>query len=94
MAYNHSNDSFYDSARWKAKREAILRRDHYLCQECRKYGKMRAAKEVHHIKHLEDHPELALDNDNLVSLCHRCHNKMHPEKAVVSNMARERYRYD
>lgn len=26
---------------------------------------------------LKEHPELALDNDNLISLCVRCHNIRH-----------------
>ena len=70
----------YKSKRWKIKRLAILRRDKYLCQECKKYGKIRQAVTVHHIKHADTHPELAYDNDNLESLCQGCHNKKHPEK--------------
>ena len=70
----------YKSKRWKIKRLAILRRDKYLCQECKKYGRIRQAVTVHHIKHADTHPELAYDNDNLESLCKGCHNKKHPEK--------------
>lgn len=71
---------FYHSGKWKKKRNSILRRDKYLCQECRKYGRLRVATCVHHIKHYEDYPELAFDNKNLESLCNQCHNKKHPEK--------------
>ena len=70
----------YKSKRWKTKRLAILRRDKYLCQECRKYGKIKEAVTVHHIKHADTHPELAFEDSNLESLCTGCHNKMHPEK--------------
>ena len=49
---------------------------------------MREATEVHHIKHLDEYPELAYDNDNLVSLCHACHNARHPEKGRT---ARKKY---
>ena len=35
---------------------------------------------VHHIKHLDEFPELAFKNDNLISLCEVCHAKEHPEK--------------
>lgn len=70
----------YNSTRWKRKRQYILHRDGFLCQECKKYGRNREAKIVHHIKEVEDHPELALINSNLVSVCASCHNKIHPEK--------------
>ena len=32
---------------------------------------------VHHIMELKEHPELALDDENLVSLCTQCHNERH-----------------
>lgn len=79
---------FYHSRAWTIKRRAILRRDGYLCQECKRYGKRREAVTVHHIKHLDEHPELALEDSNLVSLCNACHNKMHPEKGGAHRYAR------
>ena len=71
----------YNSRRWRHKRKEILRRDGYLCQRCKRYGKQVQAVTVHHLKHVDEHPELAYINDNLVSLCNACHNKEHPEKA-------------
>ena len=81
---------FYRSAKWKHKRAKILKRDAYQCVECRKYGRHREAKIVHHIKELELYPELALTDDNLESLCLACHNKMHPEKGTKAQRARRR----
>lgn len=84
--------AFYNSKEWKRKREKILERDHYECQECRErlrvaaargkrlYGKdakIRRATEVHHKKELKDYPQLRLDDENLVSLCVKCHNDKH-----------------
>lgn len=74
-------EEFYTGKRWKKKRERILKRDNYTCQHCKRYGKRTEATVVHHIKHLEDYPELAYKDDNLISLCSMCHNKEHPEKA-------------
>jgi 5-methylcytosine-specific restriction endonuclease McrA len=86
---------FYHSGLWKRKQMAIMRRDHWECQECRKRikkaneegvelpgaeRKIRRAQCVHHIKHFEDFPELALDDDNLEAVCNICHNRLHPEK--------------
>ncbi|MDO4157400.1 MAG: HNH endonuclease [Oscillospiraceae bacterium] len=61
-------EDFYQSKAWKRKRGWILRRDGYQCQDCKRYGRMRQATIVHHIKHLDQHPELALTSSNLVSL--------------------------
>lgn len=73
----------YTGKAWRAKRKTILRRDGYQCRECRRYGRARDAVEVHHIKPVDEYPELAYEDSNLVSLCHACHNKMHPEKAAA-----------
>jgi len=38
------------------------------------------ANTVHHIIHLRDDPSREFDEDNLISVCSSCHNKLHPEK--------------
>lgn len=83
---------FYDSKQWKIKRLEILQRDRFECQDCRKRledavtkgiilpaseREIRRAENVHHIKELLEFPELALDDDNLISLCIQCHNIRH-----------------
>lgn len=68
---------FYKTTKWKHKREKVLRRNQYLCQECKRYGKSTAAATVHHVHPLEQHPEWALLTWNLVSLCAKCHDSMH-----------------
>ena len=68
----------YNSGIWRKKRAHILKRDHYLCQSGKLWGGKpcgKLAAEVHHIKELVDFPELALDDDNLISLCRECHEK-------------------
>jgi 5-methylcytosine-specific restriction endonuclease McrA len=67
----------YKDTRWRAKRQKILRRDEYRCQECKRYGKTSKAEQVHHINPFELYPVLALVSENLVSLCTKCHDKMH-----------------
>ena len=83
---------FYNSKEWKRKRIQILKRDTFECQDCvtrlRKAAaegrrltgedaKIRQACEVHHIKELRDYPKLSLTDDNLISLCVKCHNIRH-----------------
>ncbi len=54
-------------------RDYVLRRDGYECQWCKKQGRVTLKSdtilEVDHIKELDKHPELALDVDNLRTLC-------------------------
>lgn len=78
-------DFDYTSTRWQRTRAAVLRRDNYQCQGCRRYGRIRSAVIVHHIKHADECPELAYTGSNLISLCAACHNKAHPEKAKGMN---------
>lgn len=73
-------NSFYKTKAWRTCREAILVRDHYLCQVCLKKGFLTPATIVHHIEHLSDNPDRAYDEDNLESVCAPCHNRLHPEK--------------
>ena len=67
---------FYGSSEWRK-----IERDHYECQWCKSEGRLTtqydSILEVDHIKELEQHPELALDLDNLRTLCKDCHNKRH-----------------
>ena len=83
-------DEIYKSEKWKRKRAHILKRDQYQCKECRKYGKLTPAKIVHHIKEIEDYPELAWDDSNLESVCMACHNRLHKETGAKS-LERQKY---
>lgn len=75
-----TEQEFCKTSKWKHMREKILRRDNYLCVDCKRYGRMVEATTVHHIKHYDEYPELALEPSNLVSLCSAHHNARHPEK--------------
>ncbi|MFA0816014.1 MAG: HNH endonuclease [Anaerofustis sp.] len=70
-------DNRYKNKRWDRKRAAILKRDGYRCQECKRYGRSATATTVHHINPLEDYPQLMYADDNLLSLCGSCHDQMH-----------------
>ena len=67
-------EAFYHSGQWRATRKLVLRRDHYTCCDCE--GR---ATEVHHIIELTpsniNDPHIALNPDNLMSLCGDCHKK-------------------
>lgn len=86
-------EAFYNSPRWRRKQKAILRRDHYQCQLCKRYGRISEASIVHHKLELAEYPELAMDDDNLVSVCRKCHNKLHDEKGAKVQQKR-RYNHE
>ena len=77
---------FYKSSIWLHKREEILIRDNKECQICKAKGRYHKAECVHHIKHLRQYPNLALDNSNLIAVCNSCHNKLHPEKLHLESI--------
>lgn len=68
---------FYKSKEWLLLRKEALMRDNYECQMCKAKGKYKRAENVHHMKEIKTHPELALTLDNLQCLCVRCHNEVH-----------------
>lgn len=72
-----TNNPFYKIKRWKRKRLVILTRDNYLCRECKRYGRSTEANTVHHIYTRHEYPEYKWHNENLISLCDKCHESMH-----------------
>ena len=72
---------FYKSTKWKKKREKILRRDGYMCQVSKRYGKRIPATTVHHIYPLEDYPAYGLEDWNLLSVSMEINNRLHDRKS-------------
>ena len=52
-------------------RKAVLERDKYICQECKKGGEV----DAHHIFSILERPELIFDVDNGLTLCSDCHHR-------------------
>ena len=81
-----SRDQYYSSAKHRAWREKVLRRAGYMCEMCRRYGRVDGdglpvrATTAHHIKHRDEYPELQYVVGNGMALCEACHMKVHPEK--------------
>lgn len=56
---------------WTKRRANVLKRDSYLCQPCRRKGRVTEAKEVDHITPKAQDGED--DYDNLQAICTDCH---------------------
>lgn len=66
---------------WRQAREKALARDNYKCQKCGLAERLL----VHHInykgRNLGSQKDMDNRLDNLVTLCHKCHNRLHRHKS-------------
>lgn len=72
----------YSSPQWKRLRQS-KRQQTPLCEMCLSRGVFSPVTEIHHIrpistgKSIDEMWSLALDSNNLMSLCERCHKEIH-----------------
>lgn len=60
--------------RWLEKRESILERDNYKCQDCLCKG---SELHVHHKKYIDGRMPWEYPNELLITLCGSCHKRVH-----------------
>ena len=72
-------------AEWRKIRAAYIRQ-HPLCEECLKHGRLTPVQEVHHVVPLADGG--TNDFDNLMSLCKSCHSAV---TLAANNKNRSKY---
>ena len=77
---------FYRARPWKNIARKARELDKNECQICKARGRYSRGELVHHIKHLRDRPDLAMDiydpitgERQLITLCKRCHEEQHPD---------------
>jgi hypothetical protein len=68
------NQQVRHSIEYKLWKDSVFARDHWNCQNC---GKMGGNLEAHHIKGFASNPELRFAIDNGITLCLKCHRKVH-----------------
>lgn len=68
------NKNIRKSLEYREWRRIVFERDNYVCQICKKRGGMLHA---HHIKEFSKSPELILDLENGITVCVKCHYKIH-----------------
>ena len=70
----------YQLPAWRKMRDTYMK-EHPICEECLKVGKVTAAVDIHHKKSPFRNGEvnygLLLDYDNLMSVCKECHAAIH-----------------
>lgn len=73
-----ASEKIRKSIEYRIWREAIFARDNWTCQECGKRGGVYI--HAHHIKPFARFPKQRLAIDNGVTLCTKCHRKIHKRK--------------
>ena len=67
----------YKSKDWHTLRHMALERDNHLCQMCLRKHRYTDAELVHHMIYVKSDFQKALDLDNLMCVCSKCHNRIH-----------------
>jgi len=75
---------FYKSGEWRLLRKRFIHKNP-LCAKCLDNGESTPADVVDHIEEIKDNFERRLDESNLMSLCHACHN----EKTAIVRASRQ-----
>jgi 5-methylcytosine-specific restriction endonuclease McrA len=78
-------DPFYLTPEWHATRVRVLRRDGYTCTSCGASVRGKGLSRVDHIRTRKDAPHLAMDPNNLRTLCAACDNRRHSEKGRITD---------
>lgn len=72
---------FYKSKAWRECRVGYITSVDGLCERCLERGVYTPGYIVHHIKHITPNnindPNITLNWDNLMYVCHDCHNRIH-----------------
>lgn len=80
IRYNKDNkkySEFYDSMDWKTLSSIIKSKYNGLCLMCLlKYEHIIPSDVTHHIIPIREDYSKRLEEDNLIPLCHRCHNNI------------------
>ncbi len=77
----HGN--IYRLARWRRLRLKVLV-EHPLCAVCG-----RPSSDVHHKQSIDDRPDLAFDEDNLMALCASCHSRLFTHLELAQRRGRK-----
>ena len=70
------NYDFRRTPEYRIWRKQVYERDNYTCQHC---GKKGGRLNAHHIKPFSKWENLRTEVDNGITLCEKCHKKLHKE---------------
>lgn len=74
---------------WDKKRKKVYRRDDHQCQKCGGRGGRRGNKQLHAHHRVPVSNGGNHDMNNLVTLCHSCHERVHGHRIPTNNDTRD-----
>ena len=80
----HKKSSFLSSYEWKDIRSKALSRDNHKCYLCECKDNL----VVHHILYRRYYKDYVLDLDNLITVCRKCHYKIHRQNDTMYLIAK------
>lgn len=73
----------YATTAWKKLRLSYMK-EHPICEECLKKGKVTPAEDIHHkrsfVQRGQINWDLAYDDKNLMAVCKECHQEIHAKQ--------------
>ena len=87
--YHERYQQFYNSREWRDLRNYKFAMADGLCENCKKNGIVRAAREIHHVIPIDEDWSKRLDYENLIALCPECHNAEHERISPLQEFLRE-----
>lgn len=73
-----------NSGEYSEWRRNVFERDNYTCKAC---GLKGGVINAHHIKHFSKFPKLRLDLNNGITLCKKCHRKVHRGEIICPTVS-------
>lgn len=68
--------------RWQLKRSIIMERDKFTCRVCGSKAKEGHTLNVHHIKYIKNRMPWEYKDEELVTLCEKCHHAHHTQSNI------------
>lgn len=83
----HMYDYYLTCNEWNVRANEIKKRDNYTCQDCGSFSKL----EVHHLKYKGDLLPWLYEDEELITLCKKCHKSWHLGDRTIKGLISEMY---